>query len=268
MAEPHRLESPASSDASGRDSRVETLLLDGLDRYFAGRYEDAIHLWTRVLFLDRTHSRARAYIDRARTAIAERERHDEELLEAGYELLGQGRTRAARYLLDEVVAGSGEDERASALRLRLDRLERLERLARAEAARVSAPQTEPVAPVRRRPFRFRTVAAQVALAGIAFVVVALAAGRLSGWVGLGGRTDPPLATAPARPWAVLSTSEVALVRARNAFSRGRLADALQTLERVSVDSPVRADADALRIQIQKAVSARVPGRPRTEALRR
>ena len=31
----------------------EALLDDGLDRYFNGRFEDAIHLWTRVLFLDR-----------------------------------------------------------------------------------------------------------------------------------------------------------------------------------------------------------------------
>ena len=55
-----------------RDARVEELLLAGLDHYFAGQHELAISVWTRVLFLDRGHARAKAYIDRARSAIAER----------------------------------------------------------------------------------------------------------------------------------------------------------------------------------------------------
>ena len=41
---------------------IESLLVAGLDRYFAGDYDGAIHAWTRVLFLDRRHARARAYI--------------------------------------------------------------------------------------------------------------------------------------------------------------------------------------------------------------
>ena len=53
-----------------RDARVEQLLLAGLDHYFAGQYERAVHVWTRVLFLDRGHARARAYIERARAAQA------------------------------------------------------------------------------------------------------------------------------------------------------------------------------------------------------
>ena len=43
-----------------RLGQAEALLVDGLDCYFAARYEDAIHIWTRVLFLDRSHARARA----------------------------------------------------------------------------------------------------------------------------------------------------------------------------------------------------------------
>ena len=100
MPEPDRLESPATD--VDRDRRAERLLIDGLDQYFAGNYDDAIHIWTRVLFLDRTHSRARAYIDRARTALAERQRRTEELLETSYQLLGEGQSGAARNLLDEV----------------------------------------------------------------------------------------------------------------------------------------------------------------------
>ena len=74
---------PAGAGASPdpeREARIEELLLAGLDRYFAGRYEEAISIWTRVAFLERGHGRARAYIERARGAQAERERESEELL--------------------------------------------------------------------------------------------------------------------------------------------------------------------------------------------
>ena len=125
MPEPRRAEFlPAPDEYVTRDGQAEALLVDGLDRYFDGRYEDAIHLWTRVLFLDRAHSRARAYIDRARTALGERQRRAEEMLETSRDLLDRGQTAAARNVLAEVVAASGDDERAAALRLRLERIER------------------------------------------------------------------------------------------------------------------------------------------------
>jgi len=118
-----------------RDSRVESLLVEGLDRYFLGRYEDAIHIWTRVLFVDRTHPRARAYIDRARTALAERQRRSDELLHTSQAMLDQGRTSDARQLLSEAIAATGDDERAAALRMRLDRADR---------ARTGVPPSDPV----------------------------------------------------------------------------------------------------------------------------
>src|SRR5262245_53360076 len=124
MPESRRLESHLESEAVDRDSRAEALLVEGLDRYFSGHYEDAIHIWTRVLFLDRSHARARAYIDRARTALSERQRRAEEMLHVTGELLTQGQTDRARDLLTEAVATAGDDERAAALRSRLERIER------------------------------------------------------------------------------------------------------------------------------------------------
>jgi len=85
------------------DSRVESLLLTGLDHYFAGEYERAISAWTRVLFLDRGHARAKAYIDRARGVIAERQRHSEELLHRGVAAFNRGETANARALLQSAV---------------------------------------------------------------------------------------------------------------------------------------------------------------------
>ena len=72
MTDPLRFDRPAAGDADSRerDARIEELLLVGLDHYFAGRHELAINIWTRVLFLDRSHGKARAYIERARSALA------------------------------------------------------------------------------------------------------------------------------------------------------------------------------------------------------
>src|SRR5690349_13296530 len=52
----------SGSNPSDRAALIEQLLLAGLDQYFAGEYEQAIHVWTRVFFLDRGHARAKAYI--------------------------------------------------------------------------------------------------------------------------------------------------------------------------------------------------------------
>ena len=59
-------------------------------------YDLAINVWTRALFLDRGHARARAYIERARSAIAERQREGEELLHTGVAAFERGDGAAAR----------------------------------------------------------------------------------------------------------------------------------------------------------------------------
>ncbi|HEV3486056.1 MAG TPA: hypothetical protein VG106_11660, partial [Vicinamibacterales bacterium] len=105
-----------------RDARVEDLLLAGLDHYFAGQYELAINVWTRVLFLDRGHARARAYIERARGALSERQREAEELLHSGAAAFARGDADAARRLLTTAVERGAGNEEALALLDRLDRL--------------------------------------------------------------------------------------------------------------------------------------------------
>src|SRR6516162_11952548 len=67
-----------AAPAADRDAKIEELLLTGLDHYFAAQYQQAINVWTRALFFDRSHARARAYIERARSAMAERQRESEE----------------------------------------------------------------------------------------------------------------------------------------------------------------------------------------------
>src|SRR3954447_2643132 len=105
------------------ESRIEELLLAGLDHYFSGQHELAISVWTRVLFLDRAHARARAYIERARTAIAERQREGEELLHQGLAAFSRGESSDARRLLTTAVERGARPEEALAVLERLQRLE-------------------------------------------------------------------------------------------------------------------------------------------------
>src|SRR6187431_3389671 len=101
MSEPLRNDPAHALDgASGpdRDAKIERLLLTGLDHYFAAQHEQAIDVWTRALFLDRSHARARAYIERARSALAEQQRESEELLHSGIAAFESGQLEPARRL--------------------------------------------------------------------------------------------------------------------------------------------------------------------------
>src|ERR687884_1148535 len=106
-----------------RDAKIEQLLLAGLDHYFSAQYEQAINVWTRALFLDRSHARARAYIERARSAMAERQRESEELLQHGVDAFRRGESDEARRLLRAAIDGGAPADEALALLDRLDRLE-------------------------------------------------------------------------------------------------------------------------------------------------
>ena len=79
----------------------------------AGDYDTAIHVWTRALFLDRGHARARAYIERARSAQAERQRESEELLHRGVAAFDRGETATPR------TADRGVSARAPSRKWRL-----------------------------------------------------------------------------------------------------------------------------------------------------
>src|SRR5829696_8340891 len=106
MSDPLRTDGSRAHDAdagSDRDAKIEQLLLVGLDHYFVGRYELAINIWTRALFLDRSHARARAYIDRARSALAEGQRESEELLHNGMAAFHRGDAEEARRLLQAAI---------------------------------------------------------------------------------------------------------------------------------------------------------------------
>jgi hypothetical protein len=264
MSDPLRddLQPAPSCDAADRNTKIEQLLLIGLDHYFSAQYEQAVHVWTRVLFLDRGHARARAYIERARSAVGERQREVEEQLHSGVAAFNRGDADEARRLLTSAVARGGPNETA------LSYLERLDRLqvagGSAEGARPGSP-----APARDRTGRAMLPRSQrgLLLPVLLLSVVACAAVYVvDSWDRLQGvvlrRQAVAVAPGPAHaePLPVPTSSELALARARALFDRGRLRDSLRVLERVQLGDPARADADALRGRIQRELIAAADAR--------
>jgi tetratricopeptide (TPR) repeat protein len=253
----------AAADAD-RDAKIEQLLLVGLDHYFAARYEQAINVWTRALFLDRNHPRARAYIERARSALAERQRQSEELLHDGVAAFQRGEGGEARRLLQAAIDGGAPSDEALAV---LDRLNRLEVPAAAGAGDASS-RTARAARQRgadRESSRWPSLVwagGAVMLAAAATAAYAWSSGRfvLPG----GSLFREPAPTGTAAPLVqdlslpLPRRGELALTRARALAAGGRLHDALTALDQVRPTDAQKGDADRLRADIQRQLLALTP----------
>ena len=263
MFDPLRTDPSRALDAASdldRDAKIEQLLLDGLDRYFAEQYEQAINVWTRALFLDRSHARARAYIERARRALAERQRESEEMLHSGMAAFDRGEADEARRLLQQAIERGAPAEEALAILGRLDRTE---------------PRTTVTAPVataagERRPLRaplFLPKHQRTSRSNLLVLLVALAITGTA-WVLMSGDVEwqspvtfaPPASPAVAPRAAGLTPpiprrGEVALAQARALAASGRLHDAIAALDGVRPTDPQNAEADQLRADLQRQLIA-------------
>jgi thioredoxin-like negative regulator of GroEL len=202
-----------------------------------------------VLFLDRSHARARAYIDRARTALAERQRRTDELMDHATASLARGDADKARDLLASIAGAPADDERMAVLSLQLDRLERAQGR-RPSSTRAQAAVVD-VVPVATRRTRWRRTGVLVALATAAMLVTLVAGERLvQGWLGIdAGPLDLPPASSGAR---VAPGADAILARARTLFASGRLDEAMGVLDRIDADSPFARAAESLRVDIRRA----------------
>jgi tetratricopeptide (TPR) repeat protein len=248
---------PDRADADERDAKIDELLLKGLEHYFDGRYDEAINVWGRVLFLDRGHARARAYIERARSASAEQQRRSDELLHAGVAAFQQGDQSRARELLSTAAEhGASQDDVVGYL-------DRLRRLASAQEHRSAARRTtrapRPIDPMadRRRPNAPVRALPIIGLVALAAAVIVFAASQDllrplvdARWTG--ARRETSLIV-PADPLPIPRAAEISLGRARALFATGHLQDALVALETISPADPLAAESDRLRSEIQRAL---------------
>lgn len=240
-----------------RDAKIDELLLKGLEHYFDGRYDEAINVWGRVLFLDRGHARARAYIERARSATAEQQRRSDELLHAGVAAFQQGDQSKAQELLSTAAEHGASQEDV------VGYLDRLRRMASAQEDRSASRRTtrapraiDPLAERRRpnAPVRALPIIGLVLLA-TAIVVFAASQDLLrplvdANWTGARRETS---SIVPAEALPIPRAAEISLARARTLFATGHLQDALAALEAISPADPLASEADRLRSEIQRAL---------------
>jgi hypothetical protein len=217
-----------------------------------------VHIWTRVLFLDRGHARARAYIERARSALSERQRESEELLYRGVHAFNRGDTEVARTLLTDAIDRGGPNEVALAL------LARLSRLSMTNASDVPTHEVLPIERRRevlvshqkapRRQISRLLVGAMLALVAVLIVTVIVGPDEIAVRTGL-TRALPEMpalaAPAPLDTLPVPRGSEAMLERARVLAAAGHLDEALTALEGVRLGDPLRSEADRLRGEVQK-----------------
>ena len=264
--DPFHSQTPAATLESelDREARVEELLLNGLDHYFAGQHELAINVWTRALFIDRGHARARAYIERARGAIAERQREGEELIHTGAAAFERGEAETARRLLMSAVDQGTITEEALALLERIDRLQ--------AAGGRQEPRHERRTPVHHGPASTGTarpdrswlgwVGAGIVL-GVVGAVVALGVASSRGAQLFSRDAASPAETVRARdePLPVPSASDVWIARAQAQFDRGHLHEALLALDGIRPGDPLSAQADRLKAAIQSKLLEAARGEP-------
>lgn len=255
----------ALTDAE-RDARIEQLLLAGLDEYFSGSYEQAINRWTRVLFLDRHHDRARAYIERARRAQAEVQRETEAVLHQGIQAFHEGDVvRARRLVADAINRGASRDDAQGML----ERIERLGAGQTAPALRRRAPTSiprrveasTPSAALPPRHVRGWVAAALLAVAAVGVMAVGLLGVTLpdpATWLTFTERPAVQVSavpTAPAQLVPVPTASERFLTRGRAHLAAGRLREALAEVDRIGLGDPRHDEANALRAAIQRELLA-------------
>lgn len=266
-------EAPEPLSSAEREARVEELLLTGLDRYFSGHYEEAAHVWTRVLFLDRGHARARAYIDRARSAQAEQQRELEEMQHAGLAAFNRGDKDQARRLLTAVVQRGGPNELAQACLARLDRLEAGGILTADVPARPGTREVE-VAVKRPAPATRRSRVAGLFL--LAALLVAVAALGVTYWDHVqryvwfdipwlrAGSERVLAAPDVAEPVPLVRPAELILARGRQLYTDGRLRDALRALDAIPRTDALWPQAERLRAEIQQVLLKGPPPLPPSE----
>jgi len=257
MADPRSIDPLESNDGPpdlDRDAKIDELLLAGLEQYFDGRYQDAINIWGRVLFLDRGHQRARAYIERARGALAELQRATEELVQEGVAAIDRGDGPAARRLLAAAVATGEPHDLAHTYLDRLDRHSpppqdharpRGGAIAQVEkSGRLRLPGTA-------RPVRALPIIGAAILVGL-LIVFAASRDLLRPLVAREWRQVPAAGAAVTPdPLPAPRPSEVALGRAYDLYQSGHLKAALAALDGVSDADPLASEAARLKIEVQR-----------------
>ena len=259
LADPKEVSSPAELKP-----KIDELMRQGDRLVRSGRYQQAIHVWTRILFLDRGSYAARDAIEKAKRMLAERQREIDVMVLDAAQFHRDGDRHKAKKLLDHVLS---IDPRHSEGQSLWEKLESLERRGENSLSLNAEPEMEPSPRPRRRASKGAVTRTrgkpELPLKMTAFLFCALcllalgglylhlnwdflvrdsafASSRHEGQDVLSERDIPPLPT----------LSELHYFNGARLFAKGQYREALAELERVDRQSSVSEEARSLVLRIE------------------
>lgn len=270
------------------------LLRQGEDLYIRGLYHQAIHVWTRILFLDRGNAEARLRIDKAKEAVAELQRRLEAEIAEARGLFDAGEIEGALARVRSVLAADGSHGEAAQLAAAIEALERRNE-APQESSRevdaIAAPTATPAKGVvfkvpkgpRPRSHRVgRPATSRFKMAAFllgTLLLFAVSAFYLSdNWESIvsdGAFGHPAGLATSALPDRLASSvpdlSQLRYYNGERLFAQGRYREALAELRRVDRDSTVMEEARSLILRIEdrllRGPTAPEPAIPAMDAAR-
>jgi tetratricopeptide (TPR) repeat protein len=108
----------------GEGEKTGDLLRQGKELLRTGCYQQAIHVWTRILFLDRGNPVACKAIDKAKRALAERQRESDAIVAEASAYEQEGERSKAKRLLARVLTTDPRHTEGRSLWEKIEALER------------------------------------------------------------------------------------------------------------------------------------------------
>jgi len=229
------------------NDKIEGLLAEGRALLVAGRPRDAALVFERLLLLAPADPEARAGLDAAEAASAERERHLDARLDAVEKHIEEGRHSDARALIDAVVRDGGDSHRAAALIDRIPILPGWFTLRRpdGEGPAPAAPSGQPAG-------RSRAVLG-LACGGLFLVLGAAVAANWEGLMLQLAQTPRPHQSSVTLPPPGPRAEDEAIAAARRLIEAGDPARAVALLDSVHPQQPSYPFARQLRGQAVRAL---------------
>jgi tetratricopeptide (TPR) repeat protein len=249
------------------------LLRQGEELYSRGLYHQAIHVWTRILFLDRGNPDARLRIDKAMQAVAERQRRlDAEIAEAKG-LFAAGEIERARERVRSVLSAEGRHGEGMQLAAAIEAVDRRNEPAQEASPEADALAVQTAAPAKGVVFKVpkgprpsshrlgRPATSRFKMAAFllgALLLFGVSAFYLSeNWEAIvsdgafGHPANLTTAVLPDRLAAsVPDLSQLRYYNGERLFAQGRYREALAELRRVDRDSTVVTEARSLILRIE------------------
>lgn len=133
----------------GGEKKTDDLLRQGKALLKAGHYQQAINVWTRILFLDRGNLVACEAIDKAKRALAERQRELDALVAEAAKHVEKGERLQAKRLLGRVLTLDPRHTEGRSLWEKIEATER-RRETQANGSTLATDLAEGTSPLRRR----------------------------------------------------------------------------------------------------------------------